>query len=155
MIRNMLLALTVFAGTIFAGLVAGTSTASAQGMHFFAVLNGGNEISASGGANAGDLNGYGTAHVMFAGAGRLCFGISVHGVSTPNAAHIHQGEAGTNGPIRVTLVPPDAGTAGTSSGCVSGISGTLLAQIRNNPSGFYVNVHTSQFPQGAVRGQLF
>ena len=101
-------------------------------------------------------NGFGTAHVMFAGSGRLCYGISVFGISAPIAAHIHEAEAGTNGPVVVTLAPPvlTAG-AGTSSGCVSGIAAALLASIRNTPGNFYVNVHTGQFPAGAVRGQLF
>ena len=31
----------------------------------------------------------------------------------------------------------------------------LLARIRNTPGNFYINVHTGQFPDGAVRGQLF
>jgi hypothetical protein len=149
-IRSRLVALAVFAG-----IICGASAASAQGMHFFAVLNGGNEISNTGAANARDPDGYGTAHVMFAGAGRLCFGISVFGLSTPTAAHIHEAEAGTNGPIVVNLAPPAAGSPGASSGCVTGIAAAVLARIRNTPGNFYVNVHTGQFPSGAVRGQLF
>jgi hypothetical protein len=149
-LRNKLLALATFIGVAFAA-----SAASAQGMHFFAVLNGGNEVSPGGAANAGDPNGFGTAHVMFAGAGRLCFGISVFGISTPNAAHIHEAEAGTNGPIRVTLTAPSSGNPGASSGCVTGIAAAVLARIRNTPGNFYINVHTGQFPAGAVRGQLF
>lgn len=140
---------------VFASIVCGASAASAQGMHFFAVLNGGNEISNTGAANAGDPNGYGTAHVMFAGAGRLCFGISVFGISTPTMAHIHEAEAGSNGSVRVTLTAPSAGNPGSSSGCVTGIAAALLARIRNTPGNFYINVHTGQFPDGAVRGQLF
>ncbi|MCA1662629.1 MAG: CHRD domain-containing protein [Novosphingobium sp.] len=27
-------------------------------------------------------------------------------------------------------------------------------RIENNPSAFYVNVHTAQYPNGAIRGQL-
>ena len=149
-IRSRLLALAVFVG-----IMCGASAASAQGMHFFAVMNGGNEISAGGAANAGDPNGFGAAHVIFAGAGRICFGISVFGLSTPTAAHIHEAEAGTNGPIVVTLTAPAAGSPGTSSGCVMGIAAALLARIRNTPGNFYVNVHTGQFMAGAVRGQLF
>jgi hypothetical protein len=146
----MLLALAVFAG-----ITAGSSAASAQGMHYFAVMNGGNEISGGGAANAGDPNGFGAANVIFAGAGQICFGITVFNLSAPTAAHIHEAEAGSNGPIVVTLTAPAAGSPGTSSGCVTGVASALMSRIRNTPGNFYVNVHTGQFPGGAIRGQLF
>jgi hypothetical protein len=120
------------------------------------VLKGGNEVSPTGQAAAGDLNGSGTASVIVPGAGQLCFSITVQGIGKPNAAHIHQADAGRNGPIVVPLVPiPGTGNPGTSSGCVSGIAAALLTDIRNNPGKFYVNVHNAAFPLGAVRGQLF
>ncbi|MEU6787337.1 CHRD domain-containing protein [Nonomuraea angiospora] len=43
---------------------------------------------------------------------------------------------------------------------VNGFAGTgkasakVAAGIRNNPKGWYANLHTSEFPGGAVRGQL-
>ena len=43
---------------------------------------------------------------------------------------------------------------GLSFGCEHGLSRTLLRRIRGNPEAFYVNVHTTDFPDGAVRGQL-
>ena len=76
-------------------------------------------------------------------------------IGSPVAAHIHEGEAGENGPIVVPLTPPAAGNPGTSAGCVSGVDAGLLTRIRATPNRFYVNVHTGAFPAGAVRGQLF
>ena len=55
------------------------------------------------------------------------------------------------GPVVVGLTPP--GADGTSSGCVQASSELIMA-IMKNPENYYVNVHTSQFPAGAVRGQL-
>jgi hypothetical protein len=40
-----------------------------------------------------------------------------------------------------------------SIGCVAA-SPDLIAAIRANPENYYVNVHTPEFPEGAVRGQL-
>ena len=40
-----------------------------------------------------------------------------------------------------------------ASDCASA-EASLISEIAQNPAGFYVNVHTSDFPGGAVRGQL-
>jgi hypothetical protein len=140
----------------------GSSVAEAQGVQLFAVLNGGNEVKSptsgnpDGGARAGDQDGYGTAAIIFAGTGRLCFSIIVHNITTASAAHIHRGLAGQNGPVEIFLAPPaGSGSPGTTSGCVSDIAPALLAEIQRTPSAFYVNVHNSVFPNGALRGQLF
>jgi hypothetical protein len=122
----------------------------------FATLLGGNEVSDEGDANVGDPDGRGSATVLINQAqGTLCFGITVSGLATPSAAHIHQNVAGANGEIVVGFTAPTAGNPGAVSGCVTGVAGSLLKNIKNNPSGFYVNVHTSDFPAGAVRGQLY
>jgi len=52
------------------------------------------------------------------------------------------------GPVVVPLAPP---TGGSSSAC--GRVDRALALARQ-PSGSYVNVHTAEFPAGALRGQL-
>jgi len=122
----------------------------------FAVLLGGNEVSDEGDASVGDTDGRGSASILINSAqGTLCFGITVSGVSTPNAAHIHQNVAGANGAIVVGLTAPTTGNPGASSGCISGVAAPLLNNIKKNPSLFYVNVHTADFPAGAIRGQLF
>ena len=120
----------------------------------FAVLVGGNEVS-GGAANAGDPDGRGTATVLFPGPGRLCFGLTVAGVNSPTAAHIHRGLPGKNGGIVVTLTPPATGNPGSSSRCLSGLNQDLLNEIQAEPGEFYVNIHTRGFPNGAVRGNLF
>jgi CHRD domain len=123
----------------------------------FAVLLGGNEVSDEGDASVGDTDGRGSASILINSAqGTLCFAITVSGVSTPNAAHIHQNVAGANGAIVVGFTSvPTTGNPGAASGCISGVATALLNNIKRNPSGFYVNVHTADFPAGAIRGQLF
>jgi hypothetical protein len=143
---------------LFAALIAGVgcvgSPAVALDDTFFAILNGGNEVSDSGQANAGDPNGYGSASVVFVAPNRFCYSIIVNNIGNPTAAHIHRGAAGVNGRIVVTLIAPNVGNPGLSRGCE--VVGDALAEaIRNHPQRFYVNVHTGAFPGGAVRGQLF
>ena len=135
--------------------VVGARTAMAQQAQHFAVLSGGNEVSPTRQAAAGDRNGYGTASVVVVGPSQLCFAIVVDQIGRPVAAHLHRGVAGTNGPIVVPLTAPPSGNPGTSSGCVRNVGAALVTAIRANPEQFYVNVHTRAFPAGAVRGQLF
>lgn len=133
----------------------------AQGLALFAVLVGGNEVSATGAANAGDQDGFGT-FTMTVHPTRLdpnnellCFGLTVRAIGTPRAAHIHAAKAGVNGNVVVTLAPlPGLGNPGTSSGCVPAANSTVAA-LTSRPANFYVNVHTDAFPGGAIRGQLF
>jgi hypothetical protein len=73
----------------------------------------------------------------------------------PILAHIHQAPAGVNGPVVVDLIPPTNGNPGTSSRCIANLDAKLLEEIQQHATGFYVNVHTEKYPEGAVRGQLF
>jgi hypothetical protein len=102
----------------------------------------------------GDPDGRGHAHVrVFPKQDKVCFEIDVSNIELPaTAAHIHRGSADVAGPVVVDLAPP--GADGHSEGCVSVQDRELLRSIKNNPSGFYVNVHNTPFPAGAVRGQL-
>ena len=102
---------------------------------------------------AGDPAGTGTATIRLrAGQGQLCFAIRAQNITLPSAgAHIHRGSAGETGPIVVSLAAP--GTSGSASGCVA-VSRSLVRQLLARPAGYYVNVHTTDFPAGAVRGQL-
>jgi hypothetical protein len=102
----------------------------------------------------GDTDGTGTAVVRIIRAkGDVCFKLTVQNIILPSVgAHIHRAAAGTNGPIVVQLVAP--GASGSSSGCTHGVATTLIDEILANPANFYVNVHTTDHPGGAVRAQL-
>jgi hypothetical protein len=159
-IHRLLAAAAICTGMI----VLSHATAFAQGTPLFAVLVGGNEVSGGGAANAGDGNAYGSATVIFRGTDTLCWAILVNAIDPPNAAHIHGARAGVNGDILVNLGPPqnelgqNFGNPGTASGCVTDAStefAATLRAIKANPSNFYINVHSGNFPAGGVRGQLF
>lgn len=129
--------------------------AHGSGVSHQALLFGGNEVSPEGKADAGDPDGNGAASISIdPEAGKLCFAIVVNNLDNPVAAHIHQGRAGTNGPVVVALKAPEHGDPGTSSGCVDNVDRILLQTIHAHPWAYYVNVHSSAYPDGAARGQL-
>ena len=101
----------------------------------------------------GDPDGTGTASFTFnRGLGEVCFDIEVTGITLPTiGAHIHLAPVTDAGPVVVPLTPP--GASGTSSGCVDA-DPALVKAISKNPSAYYVNVHTTDFPAGALRAQL-
>jgi hypothetical protein len=99
----------------------------------------------------GDADGTGNASVNLDTAGnQVCYELTVSNVENSNAAHIHSGAAGQAGPPVVNLDPP---AQGSSKGCAA-VDAKVIADIQQNPGGFYVNVHNAEFPGGAVRGQL-
>jgi hypothetical protein len=99
----------------------------------------------------GDSDGTGTALFRLnSGQGIICYELTVQNIATPTAAHIHPGAAGQTNPPIINLAAP---ASGSSSGCVS-VDKQLIKAIRDNPELYYVNVHNSAYPGGAVRGQL-
>ncbi|HET9531260.1 MAG TPA: CHRD domain-containing protein [Blastocatellia bacterium] len=75
-------------------------------------------------------------------------------------AHVHEGAAGVNGPIRIDSNISPAAPVPTAGGAASFIRTGLatppaVAQaIIDNPGGWYFNVHTALSPGGVARGQL-
>lgn len=129
------------------------SAAFAPRSPLFAALNGKNEIAQDGTKGAGDSDGAGSFSAVIKDTA-LCYGLAVRDIENPIAAHIHRGGPNKNGPIVVPLTAPQTGDPGHSSNCKT-LSSRLIAQIRGNPGRFYVNVHTDDFKDGAIRGQLF
>ena len=140
------LRLSLAAAVAAAASVFGSSGASA----LTAVLTGAQQV-----GTPGDPDGFGTAAVEIVSPTTICFGLVVSKIDKPVEFHIHKGAKGTNGDVVIPFIPPNGGNPGTGSGCTSGVSTVLLNQIKRNPTGFYVNVHTVNFPEGAIRGQLF
>jgi len=122
-------------------VLALTSIAADGGRKFTTELTGAAEV-----PGPGDSDGSGTATVTLnPGQGEVCWDITVSGVDTITAAHIHVGTADVAGGVVVPLSP--------TSGCTSA-DRDLIKAIIQNPEGYYVNVHNAPFPAGALRGQL-
>ena len=100
--------------------------------------------------------GFGNATVTFDDTRQnLIVTITVTNLGSPiNNYHIHEAPAGVNGPVVVDII----GLGGTfNNGTLTGtfpVNSAVGQRLLQNPSGFYVNVHTVQFPGGAIRGQL-
>src|SRR5690606_42143393 len=73
------------------------------------------------------------------------------------AAHVHRAPRGESGPV---VVPFFAAGKALPSG-TNGVAGStpppaaVGRRIWKNPKDWYVNLHTKQFPGGAIRGQLY
>ena len=154
----------LFAALLLAALaamaLAGPATAARLGgadqggRLFTTTLSGAEEVdTVTGALGAGDPDGSGLATLTVnPGQQEICYKLGVENIMLPAiGAHVHVGDAGENGPVVVPLTPPDA--SGVSSGCAQ-VSRELALAIIQNPENYYVNVHTSDFPNGAVRGQL-
>jgi CHRD domain len=99
----------------------------------------------------GDADGSGRAQLTLnPGKGEICYTLRVAGIGSATAAHIHRAVSGQAGPVLVTLKFPAA--AGATE-CVIADK-ELVRNILQNPSNYYVNVQTADFPAGAIRGQL-
>jgi hypothetical protein len=103
----------------------------------------------------GDPDGRGTAFIGIRGT-TVRFALTWTAISAPTAAHIHSGKAGQAGPV----VVPFFMAAGGLPANITGVAGMVTADaalardIRANPSHYYANIHTVDFPAGAIRGQL-
>lgn len=102
----------------------------------------------------GDTDGAGTGTVAIDTAkNEACYDLTVTNITLPAAAaHIHKGAAGVSGPVVVPF-DPAPGADGKAKACATG-DAAVMADIAANPANYYLNVHTSDFPNGAVRAQL-
>jgi hypothetical protein len=81
------------------------------------------------------------------GQNELCYTLTVTGLTDVTGAHIHRTPTGA---IVVPLTTP---TSGSSNGCAT-VERDLLREIVTTPGVFYVNVHSTAYPDGQVQGTL-
>jgi CHRD domain len=119
-----------------------------------AFLAGDQEVQVAGKPLVGDPDGRAIAFIR-PGARSVSYSFAWVGVR-PTLGHIHEGAFGANGPVVVPLfMTPVPSSIFALSGTAPNVDPELIAKIRDRPTDFYANLHTAQFPGGAVRGQLF
>ena len=148
----------LFLSLVLAALVALALAGAASAAKLNGAEHGGSPLSTTltGAAEVpgpGDPDGSGTATITVnPGQEEVCWEITAEDITLPaTAAHIHVGAADAFGDVVVTLSAPDA--SGSSSGCTT-VDRELAVAILENPENYYVNVHTTDFGAGAIRGQL-
>jgi hypothetical protein len=119
--------------------------AAAGAQTLFAVMTGANEAPA-----VGDPDGFGLGGFRIEGTS-IAFTLMVKNVTSPSAAHIHRGAVGTSGPPVISFA--SVFSTNIATGTVTA-SVSLIEEIRHEPWNFYADVHNSEFPNGAIRGQL-
>lgn len=99
----------------------------------------------------GALNASGAAVIAVHGSSVVCWRFAhLHGFTGATFAHIHVGAHGKSGNI---VVPLSTGPRLHHQGCLP-VSAALINAIEKNPRGYYVNIHSTRYPGGAVRAQL-
>ena len=109
-------------------------------------LTGANEV------HSGDPDASGSAEISFADElVRVCWDLNdLKDLGPITGAHIHRGAAGTDGPVVLAL---SQATEGGWRGCSTDTAWVQQA-FDEGLSNYYVNVHTAEYPAGAIRGQL-
>jgi hypothetical protein len=136
-----------FGNFVFAAIALFLMSSGVKAETFYAYLNSAQEVP----TNASTATGY--ARIMLnEGAGTIQYTIVFNGLAgTQNNCHIHAPAAiGANTGVAINF-----GVVGGTSGTISGtttITPTQIAQLRAHLG--YVNVHSTAFPGGEIRGQL-
>ena len=132
-------------------LVASTATvliaapAEAQKSTFTNTLTGADEI-----PGPGDPDGAGTAvFTLDTATNEVCWDIKVQNIAEPTAGHVHIGGSGKSGSFMMDLNLPANGLKACTP-----VDSTTMGHMSGGPKSHYLNIHTAEFPDGAVRGQL-
>ena len=129
------------------GEVRGQLTQVGDATLLFAELRGSNETP----PNSSTV--VGAALITIDNNNVVTFEINAPGIQSPVAAHIHTGGSGVAGAVLIGFTPAATFSNGRIKGTVQALAQDA-ANIKANPAGFYVNVHTTAFGGGEIRGQL-
>ncbi|WP_393096784.1 CHRD domain-containing protein [Streptomyces sp. LN325] len=141
-------------GAAQAAGVIGRHSKNAPGARYFtSVLTGDNEVPVKGKPAVGDKDGSAVAFMRIQGE-EVSFAFAWTGTGTPTMAHLHQGARGTNGDVKIPFFMDKLKDGSPFVfGTVKITDERLLQAVEAHPDQFYFNLHTGEFPGGAVRGQ--
>ncbi|MFF4798013.1 CHRD domain-containing protein [Streptomyces sp. NPDC001351] len=144
----------IAAAVIPAHATGGTVSDDTGGTLLAASLRGANEVPVAGGPAVGDQDGAALEFIKVQDD-RVSVAVTWRGTGKPTMLHIHQGARGTNGGVKVDFTDLLKNSKRHSvTGTVEVKDAALLAALKSDPGSFYANLHTTEFPGGAVRGQL-
>jgi CHRD domain len=98
---------------------------------------------------------------------QVSYWVNITGLNEITGAHIHNGSAGQNGDVVVSLSGPESAENGQSA--IISLKGNITSDKLQGPlegnelselvglmsdGTVYVNVHTAEFQDGAIRGQI-
>lgn len=119
--------------------------APARGATYTATLDGNAEPS-----GGGDPDGSGRASLILdARDRRVCVAVATSGIALVTNVHLHRASSPPTTLVNVGQAPAGDG----APSCVT-VTGAVLRDIRTDPGSHYVEVHTAEFPDGALRGRL-
>lgn len=112
------------------------------------------------GTSTSESNGRAQVRVNDDGTMEFIFLVNNKSSELFHRAHIHKAAAGSNGPIHWDLMEAGNPVASVSDqpsllrGIARPRAAAVLADLLANPELYYVNIHSTTFPGGSVRGQL-
>jgi hypothetical protein len=112
-------------------------------------------VTAGGATMAGEKDGSAFALMRIQGD-EASFAFTWKGIGTPASGHIHAGAKGVNGDVKINFFSkklPDGSSSVIGTTKVS--DAQTLASLRSNPQQYFFNLHTAEFPNGAIRGQVY
>ena len=131
-----------------AGLVRGQL--GREPVSFFAALAGDEETIIVDPSAAGALS------VVMTGVGGCTYGLemSLPPIVEVTAAHVHNAEAGLDGPVLIDLLGGGGSVSGDRIDGEAAFTGRTFARLMAAPEQFYGNAHTGAAPDGIARGQF-
>ena len=150
MIIGKMLTAGIALSVLSVGVTAAVASAAPTSKTFAITARGSNEMGKGDSMSAAYASGTITVNTA---KHDVCYEITTHDLKNITMSHIHLGKKGIEGKVVVYLNVKDFNLKNMGHACVN-VPAAVAKQIFSNPANYYLNVHTKQYPNGAVRAQL-